>query len=111
MKDLKTVIKVKNIIKDFAEDTNCGVLVKDDKIFVIDPDCEFFANDYDAEINPKYLGAGIKTLEEYGKKLKMFGYDPKNIVLAAAGYFDMSFLHKEFIKNRFTKPYHSALYC
>ena len=42
MKDLKTVIKVKNIIKDFAEDTNCGVLVKDDKIFVIDPECEFF---------------------------------------------------------------------
>ena len=99
MKDLKTVIKVKNIIKDFAEDTNCGVLVKDDKIFVIDPECEFFANDYDEEINPKYLGAGIKTLEEYGKKLKMFGYDPKNIVLAAAGYFDMSFLHKEFIKK------------
>lgn len=102
MKDLKTVIKEKDlesVIKDFAEDTNCGILIKDDKIFVIDPDCEFFANDFDDEVNPKYLGSGIKTLEKYGKKLETFGFGAKNIVLATAGYFDMLFLHKEFIKK------------
>ena len=99
MKDLKTVIS------NFADDTNCGVLVKDDKIFVIDPDCEFFATDFDpcirleGKINPKDLGDGISTLVSYGRKLKNFGFDAQNIVLATAGCFDMLFLHKEFIKK------------
>ena len=99
MKDLKTVIK------DFAEDTNCGILIKDDKIFVIDPDCEFFATDFDSclrfkgKINPKCLGEGISTLVSYGARLKKFSFDAKNIVLATNGCFDMLFLHKEFIKK------------
>ena len=99
MKDVKTVSS------NFADDTNCGVLVKDDKIFVIDPDCEFFATDFDpcigleGKINPKDLGDGISTLVSYGRKLKNFGFDAQNIVLATAGCFDMLFLHKEFIKK------------
>ena len=90
MKDLKTVIK------DFAKDTSCGILVKDDKIFVIDPDCEFFATDFDG---CPCLGQGISTLVSYGTKLMNFGFNAKNIVLATNGCFDMLFLSKEFIKK------------